>query len=327
MKKLSILLLGVLSLAAVASAFFSSSEEVSLSEDLANSRLARSPLAEAKRRKKGKKAGRKSSRRGGKKRKGRKSKSARRKPKSARRKPKSGRRKPKSARRKPKKGTRMNEDEDEDEDSICFEKSITIMRMWKDVISNFEKQMKRMGKQNTTGISKAGKAAIFAPVAKKLTETGGGNKSALSCGGNTTNAGAKQLKNLTDVLSACEADVKKMCGNFTKPNMTKLAECKVLAEEFKKGAQMCLDKSVGSNSNDMDTACDCWTDDTLDKTVQAAKSCKFPTEAKTIADELKNCTKTFGKCRKYEDAAISTLSHCSTNAELATRKVSLVSNV
>ena len=274
MKKLSIPLLGVLSFAAVASAFFSSSEEVSLSEDLANSRLARSPLAEAKRRKKGKKAGRKSSRRGGKKRKGSKSKSARRKPKSARRKPKSGRRKPKSARRKPKKGTRMNEDEDED--SICFEKSITIMRMWKDVISNFEKQMKRMGKQNTTGISKAGKASIFAPVAKKLTETGGGNKSALSCGGNTTNAGAKQLKNLTDVLSACEADVKKMCGNFTKPNMTKLAECKVLAEEFKKGAQMCLDKSVGSNSNDMDTACDCWTNATLDKTVQAAKVASFP---------------------------------------------------
>ena len=182
-----------------------------------------------------------------------------------------------------------------------------------------------MEKQNATGVSKAGKAGIFEPVAKKLIEIGGGNKSALACDGSTSNAGAKQLKNLTDVLSACQTDVKKMCGNFTKPNMTKLAECEVLAKEFKTGAQKCLDMSIGGNSVDMDSACECWTNATLDKTVQAAKSCKFPTEAKKIADELKNCTKTFGKCRKYEDATIDTITTCTTNSTALTKKVSLVS--
>merc|ERR1711910_213101 len=38
----------------------------------------------------------------------------------------------------------------------CFEQSITIMKMWKDVISNFEKQKKRMVKQNETAEKKAG---------------------------------------------------------------------------------------------------------------------------------------------------------------------------
>merc|ERR1711884_181101 len=254
MKKLSLVFLGVLSIAALSSAW-GRSEETSLSENPVYARLVRSPLAEAKRRKAGKKAGRKSLKkreRQGKKNKGKKSKSGRRKPKNGRRKPKSGRRKPKSGRGSHKTNATMGDSDK------CFEKSLTIMRMYKDVISNFEKQKKRMERQNATGVSKAGKAGIFEPVAKKLIEIGGGNKSALACDGSTGNAGAKQLKNLTDVLSACQTDVKKMCGNFTKPNMTKLAECKVLAEEFKKGAQMCLDKSVGSNSNDMDTACECW---------------------------------------------------------------------
>ena len=50
----------------------------------------------------------------------------------------------------------------------CFEASMTVMRMWKDIIANFEKQTKRMTKQNGTGDSKAGKKGVFGPVAQKL---------------------------------------------------------------------------------------------------------------------------------------------------------------
>ena len=99
MKRLSLVFLGVLSIAALSSAW-GRSEETSLSENPVYARLVRSPLAEAKRRKTGKKAGRKSLKkreRQGKKSKGKKSKSGRRKPKNGRRKPKNGRKKQKTS--------------------------------------------------------------------------------------------------------------------------------------------------------------------------------------------------------------------------------------
>ena len=57
--------------------------------------------------------------------------------------------------------------------------------------------------------------------------------------------------------------------------------------------------------------------------MQAAKDCKFSTEAKKIADQLKNCTKAFGKCRKYEDAAITSISACNSDSTKLTKKVRL----
>ena len=181
-----LLVLGVLSIAALAAAW-DHQEDTSLSEDLANSRLVRSPEAAAKRKRKNKP-----------KRSGRKSKKVR--------KSKSG-----------KKGGKSK------------------------IKSNFEKQKKRMEKQNGTGASKSSKKGAFAPIGLRLISVGGGNKSALSCGGKINNAGAKQLKNLTDILSACATNIHKMCGNFANPNMTKLSTCTTLAESFKKRAKKCLD--------------------------------------------------------------------------------------
>ena len=206
---------------------------------------------------------------------------------------------------------------------ICLQQSLTVMKMWKDVISNFEKQKKRMVKQNTTGGNKSGKKGVFAPIALRLIEAGGGNKSALKCGGKTGNSGAKQLKNLTDTLNACQTNVQSVCGKFTQPNMTKLNTCATLATAFKKSAQKCLDKSIGTSKN-VTAACSCWTDAAFNKTVQAAKDCKFSTEAKTIANQLKNCTKAFGKCRKYEDAAITSIAACNSDSTKLTKKVRLV---
>ena len=48
----------------------------------------------------------------------------------------------------------------------------------------------------------------FAPIAFKLVDIGGGNKSNMSCGGSFTGAGAKQLANLTKTLFDCEVEVR-----------------------------------------------------------------------------------------------------------------------
>merc|ERR1712223_1151311 len=314
MSKLCLLVLGVLSIAALAAAW-DHQDDTSLSEDLANSRLVRSPEAAAKKKRKNK-----PKRSGRKLKKGRKSKSGKRSSRRGRKSRKSKRKGGKSKKgSKSSRGTKSGSGRTVSD--TCLEKSITIMRMWKDVISNFEKQKKRMEKQNGTGASKSSKKGAFAPIGLRLISVGGGNKSALSCGGKTNNAGAKQLKNLTDILSACATNIHKMCGNFSKPNMTKLSTCSKLAVSFKKGAQKCLDMSIGATKTNTTAACACWNGAELNKTVQAAKDCKFSTEAKTIANQLKNCTKAFGKCRKYEDDAITAITACNSNSNSLTLKV------
>ena len=96
------------------------------------------------------------------------------------------------------------------------------MKLWKDVVGNFEKQNKRMTKQNSTGQSKSGKKGTFAPIAFKLVDIGGGNKTNMSCGGSYNNSGAMQLQNLTKTLFDCELSVNASCNpaNFPQPNTT-----------------------------------------------------------------------------------------------------------
>merc|ERR1711988_1703189 len=104
--------------------------------------------------------------------------------------------------------------------------------------------------------------------------------------------------------------------------MTKIEACDKLATSFKTAAQSCLDKTIGVNATDTTTACTCWTNSSLAATVTAAKDCKFSTEAKAIATALKNCTKAFSVCRKYEDDAAVSIATCNTNKNDLHKKVS-----
>ena len=154
--------------------------------------------------------------------------------------------------------------------------------MWKDIISNFENQKKRMEKHNGTGGSKSGKRGTFKGVYQMLLSAGGGDKTSLTCAGSSDSPGAAKLTNLTASLSACKTDILSACdpASWPQPNMTKVMMCSELAARFKTGAQECLDLTVGVNKADPATACDCWTHSDLAETVEAAKVCKFPAETK-----------------------------------------------
>ena len=205
--------------------------------------------------------------------------------------------------------------------AICFKHSIHIMKMWKDVVHNFHKQNMRMKRQNTTGGNKFGKKDAFLSTAKKLLFTGGNNKLNLSCDGSTTNKGAVQLKNLTDTLSSCATDITTVCktSSWPQPDMTKVSQCDTLASQFNKGAEACLTKTI--KEANATSACACWTESNLNKTVQDVKKCKFSTEAEKIKKALKKCTASFSKCRKYEDAAITVISACKLGYADLTKKV------
>ena len=187
-----------------------------MSEELASSRLFRSPDAEAKRRILIKE---KKQDAGVKKRKMRKEKKKKRQGTSN-------------------KGTKSVSRTNSKADS-CFEPVITIMKMWKDVISNFEKQKKRMEKQNGTGSNKSGKKGAFSGVYQKLLSAGGGDNTHITCAGSSDSEGAAWLTNLTSSLAACQTDISSACdpASWPQPNMTKVVMCEELATRFTTGAQ------------------------------------------------------------------------------------------
>ena len=199
---LSLILFGLLVILAV-SAVRADAEKNSLEEpEMADARVIRSP--DAGRRRKG---GKKKSARNTKKARGQRKKASR-----------ANRRQRKQKAR----GTAGLTD-------YCFTQAVHFMQVWKNIVGNFEKQRKRMAKQNSTGGNKHGKKGLFAPAAHRLVDIGGGNKSNLSCGGQFGNAGAAQLENLTMTLFECEIEVNKSCNpaNIPQPNFTLINRCKV----------------------------------------------------------------------------------------------------
>ena len=104
--------------------------------------------------------------------------------------------------------------------------------------------------------------------------------------------------------------------------MTNLSEVRSLLNRFN-----IILIAAGKKTSPAD-ACSCWTNSSLNQTVEAAKVCKASSEATAITAALKKCKKAFGKCRKFEDAAITTIMSCSSDTGKLTEKAaSLQKNV
>merc|ERR1712117_122606 len=307
--KTILVLFGIIVFVALAAATEENNEEFELSEDVAAERLAREAEADPKRRRKNKKRNGKKLRKN----KGRKQ----RKNKGVRG---GQRRRPGAARAGGRQSTSSI-------NSTCVTNTVQYMKIWKDVVSNFEAQNKRMSKQNKTGGNKSGKNGEFAGVATYLVDIGGGNKSALSCSGSTTNSGAKQLTNLTKTLFDCEKDINASCNtaNFPQPNTTFIDACVKSIATFKTLAQACLDKTVGSKATSAADACTCWNSANLTTASTENKSCKASDESKAITKQLNKCKSAFGKCRKHEDDAIASIVGCSSSASDLTKKAAQLS--
>merc|ERR1711935_1250244 len=94
----------------------------------------------------------------------------------------------------------------------CLTTAIQLLKFQKDNVNNFLARHTRQTKQNALTTKKQGKKGEFAEPAARLIQAGGGNKSNLSCGGSTESAGAKQLLNLTNMLSECPTLIKAACA-------------------------------------------------------------------------------------------------------------------
>ena len=204
-------------------------------------------------------------------------------------------------------------------DGACLESATISLNIWRNQVTNFQKQMARVKKQAEIAGKKSGKQDVFGPIAKKLIDVGGGNKSALTCSGSADSDGAKQLANLTMTLNECAKEINMTCNQdtFPKPDMTLINTCTDSVESFEKEAKKCFDLSKEATVED---ACTCWTSEDMKKYTEEVKNCKIA-EVGAIAKGLKDCKASFSKCRKYEDDTISSIQSCSQSADQLKSKV------
>lgn len=207
-------------------------------------------------------------------------------------------------------------------DEACVTMAVGYMKTMKDKVVNYLKQNDRISKQNSTGEKKNNKKDVFKPAINRLTEAGGGNASALACGGDITNAGAAQMKNLTETLMKCSDEVKKACDPtaLPQPDMAAVAVCVAAMSTFETEVEKCR-KLTGAE------ACTCWASDALSTSAVTIKSCSLADEAKAMADALSTCRSSFGTCRKYEDDIGNIIHSCNANPDALKSKLkSLTAN-
>ena len=332
--KISLFLFGILVTLAVF-AVAENSEENSLSEEVNSSRLARSADEDAgrnKRRKnkknsrRSKKNSRKSAKKTAKKNKSIKSqKTDKKAAKKAERKEKKAARKEKK--NKTSKTNKSNKSQKERQssrtvDGTCLESATIAMNRWRGVVANFNKQKTRIEKQSEIAAKKGDKKAVFAPIALKLVDLGGGNKSALTCSGSADSDGAKQLTNLTQTLFDCEVQVNKSCSmDFPAPNMTFVDQCTMDIEMFENKTSECYKMSKAETADD---ACNCWTDAEYTELGNTIKSCKIA-ETSAVAKGLKACKEAFSTCRKFEDDAVAAMAACAVPVDALKAKAAALS--
>jgi len=202
----------------------------------------------------------------------------------------------------------------------CLANAVDYMNTLKEKVKNFNKQMKRIIRQNTTAEKKIAKRIEFDIVHTRLMNAAGGNRSDLKCGDSAS--GQVQVKNLSSTLDSCNADIQSSCAlsDLPQQSMPEMVECKEKMDEFTAKVTEC------SNIQGAE-ACACWTDPKLEELKTSFKPCTLVSEATGFAAGIKSCLDAFGKCRKYEDVVGRYIYACDlNNAEVISKLKNIQAN-
>ena len=104
----------------------------------------------------------------------------------------------------------------------CVQTAVTYMKLLKDKVGNYIKQKSRLERQKSTADKKAAKKSLFKSTLNRLVDASGGNASKPTCGGAASGSGVDQIKNLTNTLKECEAEIEDSCADLPPLNMTEV---------------------------------------------------------------------------------------------------------
>ena len=104
-------------------------------------------------------------------------------------------------------------------DGACVAQMALAMRRWKDVVTNFVRQSKRLtAMMETQAAGKADRMGNFVSLADDLLNLGGGNLSALQCAGTSEGDMAANLTKLTNDLYSCQSSINDTCNAANFPS-------------------------------------------------------------------------------------------------------------
>merc|ERR1712200_307555 len=128
--------------------------------------------------------------------------------------------------------------------------------------------------------------------AARLIQSGGGNKSNLTCGGSTTSEGAKQLLNLTDLLSGCSEKIHEACTPPSGINQT------FMSKGYNTTLSECVTKGLSGED-----PCSCFMEPKLVGAMTNLRPCKGKDEAKLAAKQRTKCLNQMRACNGYVEKA------------------------
>merc|ERR1711990_1417644 len=170
--------------------------------------------------------------------------------------------------------------------------------MGKDNVNNFLARHVRQQRQNALSTKKKGKKGEYAEPAARLIQSGGGNKSNLTCGGSTTSEGAKQLLNLTDLLSGCSEKIHEACTPPPGINQTFMSECYDKSKGYNTTLSECVTKGLSGED-----PCSCFMEPKLVGAMTNLRPCKGKDEAKLAAKQRTKCLNQMRACNGYVEKA------------------------
>jgi len=199
--------------------------------------------------------------------------------------------------------------------ATCINNAVDYMKQRKGLVANFEKQYKRIERNEKQTGGKAGKGSEFTPYLTKLRETGGGNASNMTCAGEK-NAGATNLENLYNSLAECETTIDATCNaGMPAVNYTFLNACKTIMDEFENKTDEAIELNKKNKGAE---ACLIWESPELANVSQSIKPCKEFKDTETAHTAAqKACIGNFSICRKLEDQVSELVSACSASNSAA----------
>merc|ERR1712223_872155 len=291
MTKLLLVFLAVLAVAAITSAR-QLEQDSSLSEDLAFSRIARSPEADAKRK----------SRRPKSRASKRKNKSRRQKKRRTRKSKKRGGKRGKKQSKKGTKGRRGSKSRSSVR-QINYEECAMKMKDFAGRIKkagNLDRQAIRINKFKDITSTKKGKKGDFNTTLAALTTALGGNKSAPAC----RQSGVNFTDQLT-TLDNCMTEIEASCTFEMDSNVTaEVTDCQEAGRALFTEVDKCLKPSLA-----LADACSCFgnlTSTNLDK----VKSCNITAANSAVTSSKKKCTQGFSACKRAEAGVVDIVDQC-----------------
>ena len=189
---------------------------------------------------------------------------------------------------------------------ICLTEAVsTLYNGLAKKASNFDRQVKRIEKRVPIIANKLAKAGDYIQAANNMANI------IPSCPTDLVFA----AEELSLELGTCEAKITDSCQPPILYNQTKIDECKIVVEAFKKETEECINLTNDLSPSGSILACGCWESEILKNLYDDLADCNIIEMNKNVTDRFKECKGSVSDCNKAETDSFPVYVNCSNSAQ------------